>query len=425
VNLLGLIIRACGAAVTAECEPPFIALAVLVSGLDYWGSTARATASLEDIDTSKDEVGREVIRALSLALKLDPKRLKAEAEAARARLAKEHLYRLIDRAEVEADWSRIEMDQVDASLIAQGLVHPCPLIALCATKAILSGIGGTAAIELIPSAFESNEEHTIWYAAALAEARLGTRAVDICLSRLERPISADHSCLFRVMARHCMDERRETVVKSFMSWLVVDDPELASSVAEQLKQFDPPLGVEAVQGLRDALDHWTRRGTRCEKHGALIHDRSCPECHVVPPSPRAALVKELNRLGGMPFEELTRLCSDQRHDVSDAAIAGVLGRASADDETFEKVLELIEARQLSPRILDKLLKLPIRSGSAVAKKAVALLHSSDVSLRLATIGQLTGEWIERDRAITYLRNSLKDPEPAVRTLATRILRLLV
>jgi len=144
----------------------------------------------------------------------------------------------------------------------------------------------------------------------------------------------------------------------------------------------------------------------------------------VPPSPRAAILKELIRLDAIPFDELVLLCSDERHDVSVLARNIVVERAAANIEMFSVVLDRIETNRLSPRILDKLLKLPIQQGSPIAKKAERLLHATDLQIRLAAIGQLTGEWIDRAAAIKYLRSSLSDEEPTVRTLAARVLRLI-
>ena len=425
-NLLKLIVRASGTTTGAKGEPPFLALSVLISGLQYWESAAGTLATLKDVEPSEDNVGAEVIRGLAFALQLDTAALGAEAQAA-LEYCTEHesaMYNVVERATAEADWSKLTLDDFDPDLISQGILHPCSLIGLCAANVILSGFGKSEAAKLIPTALESDSEHTIWHAAAIAEACLGADALDVCLSRLERPLYAAHKCLFRVMAQHSQAEQRQSVVESFFSWLTVDNPELATGIAEYLSEFDPPLGFEVVGHLRESLAHWTERGTKCEKHNIAVKGSSCPECYVVPPSPRSAIVKELIRLGDVSFDELIELCSDPRHDVSDLAKGIVVERAAADTDTFSSVLDRVEADQLSPRILDSLLKLPIEKDSAVAKKVEKLLHASDLGLRLATIGQLTGEWIDHDWAIEYLRTSLADSEPTIRTLAIRILRLL-
>ena len=129
-------------------------------------------------------------------------------------------------------------------------------------------------------------------------------------------------------------------------------------------------------------------------------------------------------MGAVPFEELVELCGDPRHDVSDLTKSIVIERAAADTNTFSDVLDRVESDQLTPRILDKLLKLPIKRDSPIAQRVERLVHGPDLKLRLATLRQLTGEWIDREQAVAYLRSGVEDPEPTIRTLATRVLRLL-
>jgi hypothetical protein len=368
----------------------------------------------------------EVIRAIVAALRLDPIVVGEEAQTALAYCEKHgsHIYDTIEQAAAEPDWSKLTHDHFNSKLIAQGLLHPLSLISLTAAHAVYAGFGRLEAAKLISTALEAESEHVIWHAAAIARKCLGDEVIGLFLSRLKRPIYLAHKCLFREIARHCGEAHRQSVSDCFFSWLDVDNPALATGIAEYLDEFDPPLGVEKIVELRRILNHWTERGTKCETHGTLVKGGSCPQCHVVPPNPRAAILKELFRLDAIPPNELVSLCNDERHDVSELAKNIVVERATAKNDTFSEILDMIETRRLSPRILDKLLKLPIQQGSPIARKAERLLNATDLQLRLATIGQLTGNWIDREPAISYLRSSLSDEEPAIRTLATRVLRLI-
>lgn len=425
-NLLKLIVFACGVTSKATAKPPFLVLSVLISGLGYWESTGRALAELEDVDPSEDKVGAEVISALSCALKLDRSVLGAEAQAALESCTehKSAMYNTMEQATAEPDWSVLTPDDFDAKLIAKGVLHPFSLISLAAANAIYAGFGNSEAAELIPAALETDCDHAIWHATAIAEKCLGNKAIGMFLSRLDQPIYVIHKCLFREIARHCGEEHRQAAIECVFSWLDVENPELATGIAESLAEFDPPLGIEMVEYLRKMLAHWTERVSICDKHGTVVKGSTCPECCIVRPSPRSAILKELNRLGAVSFDELIELCDDPRHDVSDWAKSIVVELATADTDTFSEVLGQVEADRLSPKILDKLLKLPIKLGGPIAKEAERLLHSSDLQLRLAIVGQLTGEWIDREVAIKYLRTCLRDEEPTIRTLATRILRLI-
>ena len=91
---------------------------------------------------------------------------------------------------------------------------------------------------------------------------------------------------------------------------------------------------------------------------------------------------------------------------------------------FEKVIDYVVQGSLSPNLLDELLKIPIQRNSLIAKRAQSLLSAKDLGIRLAVVGQLTGDWIEATEAKKQLEIAISDDEPRIRTLATRILRLV-
>jgi hypothetical protein len=225
----------------------------------------------------------------------------------------------------------LTLEKFDPHFVAQGIMHPCSLISRCATQAIFAGFGKTEAMKLIPTAFESNQRHTIWYGAAIAEAIVGSDSVKMCLSRLERPIYDAHACLFRVMARLADDAQRNFVTKSFFSWLIVDDSKLATDIAEYIREFDPLLNVDSIKELRRVLAHWTKSGSKCEEHDIPVKGGSCPICSTVPPSPRCAILRELHRLGDVNYEELNELCNDSRHDVSNWAKQTLIEQSAKDN----------------------------------------------------------------------------------------------
>ena len=424
--LLKLVVRAAETITVPIGEPPYLNLSILWSALVAEESPAQWITTLLDIEPDSDLVGPVVIRALASALDLDISKVGAEAQSVSDRCDEPNIWfgDLVEHASVDPDWSKLTPHDFEPKTIAEGILHPAPYIGLTAAHAISSGFGKAEAANVIPRALESSNEHAIWYAVSLAEFCLGYDAFELLLSRLDRPISAHHKCLFRDIARLCGEKRRHDAVGCFFAWLVVDNPELTTGIAEYLSEFDPPLDADVVEELRKMYVYWTDRGTKCEKHNTVVKGSSCPECSIVPPSPRLALLKELNRLGAVSFKELVELCGDPRHDVSDLAKSIIIEGAASNTDTFSDVLDLVESGQLSPRILDKLLKLPIQRDSPIAQKAKRLLDAPDLKLRLAILGQLTGDWIDREQAIAYLRSGIEGPEPVIRTLATRILRLL-
>jgi hypothetical protein len=424
--LLKLVVRSAETTAKPTGKPPYLNLSMLWSALHVSESPGLWLTTLLNVKPDEDVVGPAVIRALALALNLDNSQVGAEAQAVLDCWHKSgaRFWELVEHVSVDPDWSKLARHDFDPILIAEGLLHPAPYIVFTAAQAIFSGVCKTEAAQVVPRALASRNEHAIGYAAALAKYCLGDDAFELLHSRLDRPISADHKCLFREIARLCGEEHRSRAVACFFEWLDVDNPELATGIAEYLSEFDPPLSADVVGDLRRMYVHWTERGTKCERHGTVVKGSSCPQCGTSPPSPRSSLLKELTRLGAVSFDELVELCSDPRYDISDLAKSIIIERAAADGDALSAVLDLVESDKLSPRILDKLLKLPIKKGSPIAQKAERLVHAPDLKLRLAVLGQITGGWIERDLAVTYLRSGVEDPEPTIRTLATRILRLL-
>lgn len=427
VRLLELIARSTrsGTAATAN-GAPYLTLSALLSGLDYWRSTARELVAMEDTSPADDASGSEALRALAFALDLDPVALRAEAQAALeyGNRSSRPIFDVITQAASEPEWSRLGVADVDESLIAQGLLHPLSLISRVAANLIFEGFGVSAAAKLIPEALKADVAHVVRHAVAVAQKCLGEGTFHVLRARLDHPIGIAHACVFHEMARVCGLAHRDEAIECVLSWLDVDSPGLATGVAESLVQFDPMLTVEAVPHLRRAYAHWTERGTTCERHGEVVKGGSCSQCGSVPPSPRSLLVRELGRLGELSFQETIELTRDARTDVSRAAEALLLERAANDAATYRTLIGCIATAAIGHRILGPLLKLPIQKDSSIAVEVHRLLNSAHIEVRLATMSQLTGEWIDRELALTYLRAGVEDHEPSIRTLATRILRLV-
>jgi hypothetical protein len=97
-----------------------------------------------------------------------------------------------------------------------------------------------------------------------------------------------------------------------------DDPVVATGVAELLADMAGALEPHRKR-LRTLLDHWTDRGTWCERDAMKVNGGHCPKCNQVPPSPRACLVELLGDLGELSNEELLSLEGDPRTDVAEKA----------------------------------------------------------------------------------------------------------
>ncbi|MCR9116882.1 MAG: FeoC-like transcriptional regulator, partial [bacterium] len=422
-GMLDLIAKACGRGNPTSATQPYRELSILLSALHFWESTPRQNVNFEDADHEADVIAEEIIRALSHSLQLNKSKLAAEAMAA-ASDPFSGIFNKIEKVEATPDWSLISTEEFKLELVSKGILHPNVLISFCAATIISNGIGVDEGKKVVPIALESGSAHAIRHAALIAEDCFGGEAAELLLARLSKPISRAHSCIFGVLAKISKDQHRDETVKQFFDWMNVDAPDLVTSIAEQLSDFEPPLGKEHADLLRGSLESWMAKGRICKEHGEIAKGGSCPKCYTVPPSPCLALLKELDGVEPMPLARLVDLSHNAYHDISDWAKMVIIDRAKVSETVFGSLLDEIANKRLAPRILDKLLKLPIEKESSIAKTAKRMLQSNDRKMRLAVVGQLTGEWIDRSEAIALSRQHLGDERPEIRTLALRVLRLL-
>jgi hypothetical protein len=418
IVLLKLIVVACGPASDKKFTPPFHGLSAFFACISFWESAAGATGAMETVDPTIDEAGGELIRAIATALRIDFADLAAQAKCAIEMCENDNkrFFDLIEEVDVECDWSKLSDAKLNCNLIAEALLHSFSLFSVVAAKMIHAGIATCEARKTIPIAINSEFGHTVRAGALLSYHCCGESATDILLDRLKSPISSEHAILFDVLAEKIPSERCKEVTSIFFANLKCKSPKLAAEVAMALDKLKEPIGNEYVYKLRDAYNEWMRREEL---------EANTPEdgINVVPNSPRPALLKLLDRLDNVTFGEWVTLVKDRNHDVRSLAKATILDRAAASETVLTHVVSLVESGELTASMLGQMLKLPIRTGSQLAKNAESLLHSDKLDVRLASMAQLTGDWIEPKTAIGHLQAALSDASPAVRTLATRILRL--
>ena len=423
--LLKLIAQACRCEQSCESEPPFMALSRFFTGLGFWSSTAGAISAMDFVDLEKDHPGMAVARALAKSLNVELSDLGTEAKAALERCTDglSSFTRTIVQVDAEEDWSRLENGEVDSKRIAEGILHPFSLFAVTAAKFVDAGFANDEAKDIIPSALNSRYKHVIRLGALLSYRCFDEKATDLLLQRLESGVTSFDAAIFEALARYSTFEQRQVVSATFAKALLIDNADFVEEITETLVDFRPPLDHTAIEFIRAAYQLWTSRKLVCKEHGEIESGGSCPECIFVPKSPRAGLLRQLDRLGEVSANEWFRLTSDSFHAVADLARQKLIELAASDDAILCRIIEEVSSGSLDPRILDQTLKLPIQAGSIVAQRSEALLRSDDLGVRLATISQLTGEWIEPEQAIKYLRKALKDEIPCIRTLAARTLRL--
>ena len=180
---------------------------------------------------------------------------------------------------------------------------------------------------------------------------------------------------------------------------------------------------DAILLVRELL-RWGTYGSFCEKCKVRTHESSCPFCHVLLPSPRAALIQVLQHLRHWTIEDLVPLCVDLRHDVRAAATEAVITSVSREPEGLRYILTCISAGEAPAQLLDKLMALPADALRPFQGQLASLSGSRDWELRRAIGRSLSLGWIEPHEAGRIAVQALNDSIPAVRNEAVQLLRCL-
>jgi len=369
-----------------------------------------------------------VFRGAIAAMELDPVQVAAEAALAKKRFEEDEgsTGRLLDQLvelPVSPRWELALGADVPADDLVRALKHPSAPIVTNAVMLIEYGAGGSEVPELLKAVAESGTEYTYNAIAYLAPKIWGGEALEILLEILGNgPITLEtHWLLTLPDLPGARDDER--VYRALLRGLKVEDPYAATNVAEALADAETLELKALAPQLEEALEHWTRRGTWCDRDEIVVHGSSCPECHIVPPSPRAHLVRLLARLGRVGFEQLTELSSDLRSDVMDAATELLVDVASNSPRMLEDLLERVSREELSIQVLDQVLSLPSARLCAVKVALISLLDTPSAIVRervLRAIAELG--WIERDEAIALAEEALRDNALIVRDQAVRTIR---
>lgn len=413
----------------------FTNLSILISGLDFWETSYEHLQSIND--SQKEKALKEVLRGTITALSLSPQRLAQEAKLAIEKLPGtkfELISELVRKIPSTPDWGRAKDADLATELIVDALSHPSAVIAVAAANLLEAGVGGKEAHPLIRRALQNGSGLTLGVVAAIVPRLWGEKeAVEILHERLKGKPSSGFDYLYKALAKlapSVEEAMRAGITNTILSGLQSDNPGTATGAADSLLLLPLTASPELIGCLKEALRHWTERGSWCEGCGAVVKNGSCPDCHHVPPNPRSALIKVLTRLGELDLEELLHCCEDAWHGVTDVAYEALSDRAGADINLLKSLLARIKdglppyESSTAVNLLYSLLRLPAEILSTVESNLLALNESSIPAIRKIIISSLTSEWVTYEAAHRLTKAALNDPSPAVRNSATNVLRLL-
>jgi hypothetical protein len=420
----------------AEAREGFVNLSALVSALGFVEvgySQFHALAQRQE-----EPAFQEVLRGTILALSIDPKKLNDEARKALLQLQAStitSITEILRHISISPDWSKAIDQGLDASKIVSALAHPSSVVVIAAVHLLNAGVGGDQARTLLLDVLKTGTGSTLAALAYLVP-RIWPKkdALRMLVDRLtSTPVVRGSKYLYGALAKLISaqeEKRRVEIIRVTLMGLMAGHADDAKGAAEALFEMRSDITPKVDEQLQKAFEYWSERGSLCSRCEIVVHGSGCPQCHIVPPNPRAAILKLQSWLGYVNTEELLPFCEDSDVDVSGEAYKALTSRASADRETFRSLLSTIKNglesyhSSTALNLLNSLLTLPVDTLSAVEPELLSLTDSEIPAVRVRAISSLTGSWVNREVALERATAALKDEVPAVRNAGTKTLRLL-
>jgi hypothetical protein len=290
------------------------------------------------------------------------------------------------------------------------LTHPCDAVALAAAEIIYEGAINEQLKTELENAFRKSRFGALYFISMIAERVWGDKVLEIVLSRLEQELTSGCKHLIKNLpdySRNNCDDRILGVVKRSLE---VESEEVAEAAAKLCLDFIP--NEQLLPELKAALSYWEK------------HEKPYPTSGgVIPPSPRASLLKALIQRNGLSFDEIVELYGDTRSDVKDIAKSSLLLLAKENTEAVSRMLDLIETGLFGSTTLWSLMELPFASLVHEDQRLRKLIDSDNPDIQVVIIATLKLHPLySATESEHLLRQKLESDNPVVREAAIKELR---
>jgi hypothetical protein len=201
-----------------------------------------------------------------------------------------------------------------------------------------------------------------------------------------------------------------------------EDPRTAELAAEALRRASMEVLVQHRGRILELLKEWKRRGSWCYHCESVVLGSSCEKCHVVPPQPREHLVYIAFSVGGLNFQDLLKLASEQWFGPAEAATRCLSRWAFTDPKIMRVVIEQIDAELAPDRLIKEILGQPVDQMRNNSHELLCLLSSHSAVARARMIESFRSGWVAGDLAKASAKKALEDDSPFVRSAAAKFLR---
>ena len=292
----------------------------------------------------------------------------------------------------------------------------------CAVTAVKRELAGLAAAEIIyegaineqlktalENVFRKSRFGALYFISMIAERVWDDNVLEIVLSRLEQELTSGCKHLIKNLpdySRTNCDDRILAVVKRALE---AESEEVAEAAAKLCLDFIP--NEQLFPELKSALTYWKK------------HEKPYPTSGgVIPPSPRATLLKALIQRNGLSFDELVEFYWDARSDVKDIAKSSLLLLAKENTEAVSRMFDLIETGRFGSNTLWSLMELPFSALIHERTRLLKFLDSDDPDIQVVMFAALKRHPFHNEAdAVQFLRSKLDNTNMAVREAAIRAL----
>lgn len=298
----------------------------------------------------------------------------------------------------------------DTELLALAITHPCQAVALAAAEIIDAGIINDQLKTALANVLNKSRFKALFFISLIAERIWGEKILEVVLSRLEQELTSGCKYLIKKLPAYSGGKCCERILELIKRGFVAESEDVAEAAAELCLEFAP--NEQLLAELKAALLHWKK------------HEKPCPKSSgVIPPSPRATLLKAVIQRNGHSFEELVELHEDTRSDVKDLAKSSLLKSAKETPEVATSMLDLIESGRFGSTILWSLMEFPFASLRHEQQRLQKLLDSDNPDIQVVMLAALKRHplYDEAD-AVQLLNKKLGSTNMAVREAAIKALR---
>jgi len=294
-------------------------LSRILGALSFW------QLNLHRLDRRDDQRSLElVVDRVLRGMRTDRHALRRELasgyRAARA-LTGRGIYAHIREVAVRVNWRTAAAEPIDADSLISALVHPSNVVTYVAAELLENGAAGNSAGDVIAGALAKGRRFTCDLVVQVAPKVIG---VDAAADLVRVPLRNDGDRPWRLRGifeglERSAGEWKNALYGETIAALTHSKSFVAAAAADALEAMNCPCNAKHVATIREAWTFWSDHNAWCERCDLEVVGRFCSKCHFGIETPRASLVRQLVRCGGLTDVELQPLLSTDDPDVNKAA----------------------------------------------------------------------------------------------------------